>query len=437
MVRESGAGCGPSPPLLNSGPVPADLSRVSERISAPAIGPLARPATGSRPRSGVMDRWDVVLTCAGVGLIAFYVATFAVRNAPLQADFRTYVAAGRAALAGIDPYSAEHLSALAHRETLPFVYPPVTLRAFAPLAALPGGLARALWMALNVAILAGLVASWRLWLGPGVRLLPLALAAVFGWNASALWGLRTGNVALIEAALIWLALVCYARGRRGAFAALIVAAACFKLAPALFLLLLLVPRERERPHFARALTAVAILGALVLGPTLLGPAARWEFFLRHLPDAGALGSSNPGALGFFTVLAGTWGLPAAPATAGLVLWGAFALALAAISVPFVRGAIRDRDPRRVAMAALFLYVLIEPRPMAYGFLLLTPAAFFFAPQPFARRAGQLALAILLSAQGLTQAANHYSPDLVYVYAPFLIALCVWLLVVNRGPAPAR
>src|SRR5207249_3288774 len=132
---------------------------------------------------------------------------FVMRNVAIQGDLRAYLSAARAAASGFDPYRVEHLMAVAGRHVAPFVYPPVTLPPFLLLAKGAAG-ATWLWIGMNVALLVGLVLAWRRWWVPQTSLLALALVAVLGWNASALWELRTGNVALVEAALVWSALGC-------------------------------------------------------------------------------------------------------------------------------------------------------------------------------------------------------------------------------------
>ncbi len=372
-----------------------------------------------------------------MGLIGFYLVLFVVRNAPLQGDLRTYLVAARAALTGHNPYDAARLHALAGREILPFVYPPVALLPFILLVPLPAQAAAVVWIGLKAALLAGLVWAWWRWWTPRGGLLPLALLAVFGWNGSALWDLRAGNVALVEAGLLWAAFGCFAAGRRTAFALLVVAAACFKLAPAAFLLLLLVPAGRTGPSPWRLIGALAALAALVGLPLAVGPAARGEGFLRHLPSADLLGEPNPSGLGLATVVARAFGLaePLAARVAA-VAWAGFAATVLALSVPLLRRAWRARDPRRWVMAAAFLYVLLSPRPMAYGFVLLAPAALVLAPAPFDRPVGRLVVALALAAQGLVRASNHGSDSLLFVYAPFLLTACFWLLVLHADGRPA-
>ena len=431
-------------PAPNGKPMPGRLTAADAAVRSWEPPRLAVARTEkAAPRATWMERARAGLEVAGLALLALYLFTFVARNVSSQGDLRTYLLAARAALAGLDPYRPEQLSALAGRVVVPFVYPPIALLPFLAFASVTRATVAALWIGAKLALLIGLVIAWRRWLSPRDAWLPLALVAVFGWNQAALWDLRTGNVALFECALLWSAFGCFAAGRRTAFAALVVAAACFKLTPAAFLLLLLVPTGEERPRPLRLIGWLALLGALVWAPTLIGPAARWDGFLTHLPAANTLGESNPSMFGLLTVLSEDAGVAEPQATRlAAVLWALYALALIALSVPFLRRAWRGRDARHWVMGAVFLYVLLAPRPMAYGFLLLVPAPLFFAPPPFDRPAGRWLLALALSVQGLTRAANHPGNSVLYHYAPALLALCVWLLVTRdreprSGPAPRR
>jgi len=179
--------------------------------------------------------------------------------------------------------------------------------------------------------------------------------------------------------------------------------------------------------------ALAALGTFVFGPLAIGPAARWEGFLRNLPAALTLGDANPSGLGLALVLAQHL---AGPGRGTSVLahaaWAAYAVALLGISIPFLRRAWRTRDPRLWVTGAAFLYLLLAPRPMAYGFVLLGPAPLFLAPRPFDKRRGRLLLSLALSAQGLTRATGHHSDTLEFLYAPFLLTLCLWLLIARSA-----
>jgi hypothetical protein len=383
-------------------------------------------------RTGRLDR---VVAWIGLVPIALHLFTIARASVHLQWDFRTYLTAAKAALAGIDPYHTANLTRLADRVILPFVYPPIALLPFLPLSSLPLEVAQLIWISLKTVLLIGLVVLWKRQFLPGVSIFPLALVAVFGWGQSAVWDLRTGNVALIEATLVWIAFGAFVRDRRGVFACLIVAAALFKLWPAFLLVLLLVPAGERRGDVRGFLIAGGILAALVWIPTWIGSASAWGSFLANIPPASRLGASSPGALGLATVIAETRG--ASESITSLVahgIWCVYIAVLAAVSYPFLRRLWNQRDPVRWVMSVVFLWVLLAPRPMAYGYAVLTPAPLFFSPRPFAGRLGTLLLAIVLSAQGLMQALHQESPNPLVVHSPFILALCIWLLVVNEKAA---
>ena len=362
---------------------------------------------------------------AGLAFVAAYVLRIALRGARLQWDFRVYYEAARAALAGLDPYRVENLVSVSGRPAnLRFLYPPIALTPFLGFAVLPEPVALALWMACKVLLLAGLVVLWKRVFVPEAGWFATALVAVFAANASALWDLRTGNVALVEAALIWGGLAAFVAGRRGWFAALVVLAATFKLAPAAFLLLLLVPTRGARARPDLLGVALALLLALVLGPLVAGPTAHWRGFLAGLSGGGfPLSGANPSVFAWLVERAGS---VSAFALGG---WLAWLLALGLLSAGALRALWRAGDARAWSIAAVALYLLAHPRPMAYGWVLgggallaLIRAA---VPGAFAR-AG---LVLLACGQGLLWAFQMGWDSPLVSYAPVEFAALLWFLAV--------
>jgi len=378
------------------------------------------------------DFVGVALDVVGVTLIALFLLGFVERNLIHQGDLKTYQLAASAVLKGLDPYVPENLAALAGRRVFPFVYPPVTLPMFVAAASLPAKTFAAWWMWGKIGLLGVLVVAWWKWFSREASLLSMALVATFGWNSSAQWDLAAGNVAILECGLIWAAFACYLAGWRMRFALLIAAAACFKLAPAAFLLLLLVPTSNSTASPKRFLAALSILGVIVFGPTLFGPAAHYHPFWGHVPDATSYGVANPSALGLATLLVQLTGLRGTAAEhVASAVWIAYAAGLITFSLPLLRHAYHCRDARRWIMTAVFLYVLLLPRPMAYGFVVLAPAPLFFSPRPFDGAPGRLVLGLVLATQGIWRLTSNTSGSPLVTYAPFLLTLCVWLLVVNE------
>jgi alpha-1,2-mannosyltransferase len=382
------------------------------------------------------ERVPALARFLGTLAVAAYVARVAWRAARLQWDFKVYLEAAHAAAQGLDPYRVENLVAVSGRPvSLPFLYPPVALLPFLALARLPEPAALALWMGLKVLLLAGLVVLWKRVFVPRASWFLVALVAVFGSNGAALWDLRSGNVALVEAALIWSALAFWVRGRRGAFAALVVLAALFKLAPAAFLLLLLVPAGGQRPRPGLWALALGALGLLAFAPLLVGPASGWRGFLGGLGGDFPVGEANPSALALFVTFLRAPGESGVPRGA-FVLWAAFVVALLIASLGGLRRLWRAQDPCAWAIAAVALDLLVSPRPMAYGFALgggaLAGLILHVAPGALAR----WGLAAIATAQGILWSLQQPWAGTLAVHAPFLVLLALWLLA-RFAPADRR
>ena len=392
--------------------------------------------------NGALERrlpnWlQVMFDVVGIALLALFLAGFVERNVMHQGDLKTYQLAARVALAGSDPYRPEELSALAGHRVFPFVYPPVALLPFLLVDGLAPKTVALAWIWAKIAILGVLVLAWGRWFARETALLAVALVATFGWNSSAQWDLAAGNVAIVECALVWAALGCFLAGRRTLFTLLIVAASCFKLTPAAFMLLLLVPTRRAGASPWRLALGLSALALFVLGPTVWGPASSFQPFWAHVPDATTYGYSNPSALGLAALIAGALGpIRSLVGPVTNAMYGAYALAVLAGSFPLLRRTYMSMDASRWAMTAVFLYVLLMPRPMAYGFVLLTPAPLYFSPRPFHTAPGRWFLALILAAQGLWRLTSNVSGSPLVIYAPFLLSLCIWLLVVNEDSIAA-
>ena len=390
------------------------------------------PRTGSF-RFGL----DVLAALAVLGVLV----RAAVRSAHLQWDFRVYLEAAHAARAGLDPYVLENLHAVSGKPALlPFLYPPAALLPFLALSTLPESAALALWAGFKVALASFLVVLWKRVFLPGAPWSVLALVAVFGANAAALWDVRSGNVGLVEAALVWAGLAGFVRGRPTLFATLVVLAATFKLAPAAFLLLLLVPVDGGRPRpglFALALAAVVAIAFL---PVHVGPAAHWHNVLHVVPGALPAGEANPSVLAF---LAERLRAPGGPALSplALALWAGYAIALLAVSA---RG-LRSLDACGLALASVGLFLLLSPRPMAYGWVIGGGTLVALVRRAVPGEPARAALTVLVVFQGALWAAWNPLSGALAAQLPWVVLLLLWLLArfaqapgrMQEEPLPAR
>jgi hypothetical protein len=395
-------------------------------------GALDSAAMSAAGRAAVLRTVD-----AAGALAVFAVAVyFAVRAAHLQWDLFTYLAAAKAARQGLDPYVLEHLTKAAGRVvSLPFLYPPIALVPFFALSALPLGVAGGLWLGLKLLGLAALAVVWKRLAARDASWLETALVLVFASNASAIADLRAGNLGIVEAVLLWLAFAHFARGRRVAFAALVVLAACFKLLPAAFLLLLLVPAGGDRPRPWLFAAALAVLAALVVVPGLVGPAAAWRGFVANVPQDALGGGPNPSVWAWLDLaLRGV--APDADRRAPLViaLGGLYAVALLGASARWLRASWRAEDPVRWIVTAVALFLLLSPRPMSYGFVLGGGVLLALRPTLLRTPLERLAYAFALSAQGLALALRQPWDGPVLSFLPVIVLLVLWGAALVRAPA---
>jgi hypothetical protein len=277
-------------------------------------------------------------------------------------DLETYVLAARAAQAGLDPSSPASLEVIAGRAVgMQFLYPSVTLPLFFPLAQLPIPAATVVWLAVKLVALLVLFQIWR-GLLPKVPLVILAPAAGLAFNASIVWDLRAGNVTAVQDLLIWLGLAAYVRGQRAIGAGGIVASALFKIVPATFLCLTVLP-TRWRPAWGLLLVSAVCLLLLIYGLPAIG--LGWAPPVTPgLAFAGPWGASNPSALG----LANSFSLRSTglelPQTNNVLLWLTYAGILGLVSLFPLRRAWAARDAALWVFTLTPLFVLFQPRPMA-------------------------------------------------------------------------
>lgn len=205
-------------------------------------------------------------------------------------------------------------------------------------------------------------------------------------------------------------------------AAGILAGAMFKLTPAFFLVLLVLP-IKGRPRSWRILFAsLALLAMCALVLPLLGlPWAPW--FLHTFDLSGAQGIANPSFASLATQLySSSQGMALPPRLLGGLWLGYVALVFVVSSVCLER-AWSEGNPRLWVLTLTPLVVLLHPRPMAYGYLLAIPAALALLPMRTPRGRAILtgALCVQPFLGQVTQFRDPWSSNLA-----FLTLLILWL-----------
>lgn len=352
-----------------------------------------------------------------------------------QWDLETYYFAATAHHAGLNPYSLEALTAVAGKTVaLPFLYPPVTLAFFAPLAWMPLAAALWVWLALKVVLAAGLIWIWKHDFLPGVEAPLLLAGALIGFELSLPWDLRTGNVALLETFLLWTAFASYLRGRLVLAAYLIALASMFKLLP-IALLGILAPAPGSRRERWGPLGAAVVLFVVAVSVPL-GLAAEWRRALLHAPPAARiLDGVNPSVLGLAQWLFASGGMPSAAvpyASVGSYLALATTLLLLSVA-PMRRLQAADARLEQVVLLVL-VWLLVAPRAVIYSYPMAVVPMLYVLRHRIALRAWRFLAVGLWMAPGLIRLLPGPAPPMLGAVS-FPILLAAWILFVRGSPAP--
>jgi hypothetical protein len=347
-------------------------------------------------------------------------------------DFMVYYWAAKANSKGLDPYNLGSLTKVAgSKVSLRFLYPPTILYLLSPLTRLRPPTAIAIYVALKVACAVGLIFVWRACLRTKDSLV-LLLLLIFGFASAAFNDIFSGNVAIIEAFLLWLAFYAYLRGRNVLFAALVVCASIAKLTPLFFLPLALLGAGRRRfVAFGMGVVAGIAMPIVAFGGSL----NRLALYLRLVGGVDERGPTNSAILPLLRdlhehfVKKGDWLAHVSPKA---VHWWIciFIVAVTAWSMRRTMrtsGSSRNIHLERV-IAAVIVYALVLPRFKDYSYCLLLPAVVFVGR----RIKNALPLLVLLTALTTRNTLARYGldelplADLVSRYFNLLIVCVLWL-----------
>jgi hypothetical protein len=323
----------------------------------------------------------IVLTALLALFVVYIIAEIAGNPGQRQWDFRSYYYAAVTHADGGNPYDVTQLNRRSGGRTVPpFIYPPPTLFFFRLFALLSFPAAYQLWLIIKIILAAALIFIWRQYLFSDEPPLLFGVFLLLAFGATFYIDFVTGNVTILEQALLWGGIILLLRGRPLEFCIAIILASAFKLTPILFLLLLPVLGVR---HAKRLLAGSAITAIAILAISYLVEPVAWQEFFRRLTaadEAGRMG--NPSTLSLFRdvtqSIADKWAIS---------LPDAIPLALYAIVVTGVvwftwhtfarlrQSELADRDQ---VLAYLFCiaFALIMPRFKTYSFMLVLPPAYY-------------------------------------------------------------
>lgn len=328
-------------------------------------------------RSPLLSR----LTIAGVALYSLGVVIHLSLNLyEFQWDFKTYYSAANAFLQGLNPYPLETLNEVSGSNIqFRYVYPPLTLWAFAPFVSLPYETSATSFLFLKILATLTLIRLWATCFLDTPHWALFSLFCLFGFNATFYSDFSAGNISVFEQLALWTAFLFFLRERYVAFAALVLLTASFKLAPILFLGLLWCtdyPRKHRLIAASLGVFATSMLLTWLVSPDL------FLSFLDNLSQPGGRGWVNPSSFVFISRAVERIGEMTGfqlPPIVSVLTFAVIISALMFIAIATVRNGISLDDPQRAKTVLYFLivtYALLLPRFKDYSFILLIVPAYF-------------------------------------------------------------
>lgn len=355
-------------------------------------------------------------------------------------DFRVYYRAAQLFVHGQDPYADEFQVTMGYSVGhLPFVYPPLTLFLFAPFTLLPESAAALVWLGLKLLALGYLLRLWKKRYFDFPIDWRFKLFLLLAFNTTIYTDLATGNFAVFEALILYLAADKLLRGKDGWAVGLIVAIAAIKMTPLVFLALVL---GFGGPQRVRTVLAGGLAFALYLAANMLAFGKYTTEFLQVAATRDEIRENNPTLYTYAKDLgirfAHISALPVYLVLAGAVLW---------ITVK----TLRQHRPSPI-MGLLFAWLalaMILPRFMIYSFIQLLPMGWIALKQVqgLARWALAAALGVLIPGNYLwvpKPVIRGYLQNLLgmqpscWGYAALYATLAVWGVFAMRViPADAK
>ena len=349
-------------------------------------------------------------------------------------DFRTHREAGRILASGSNPYDADILSPQA-RTTFLYTYPPVTLF-FYRLFAIPDyRTAFHIFLIGKFILLIGLVYLWQKQFLKESGDTLFYVFCLLAFNSAVFLDMIAGNINLVQQAMLWLGFSFYIKGKYTLFCLFILIAASFKMTPIFFLILMLLPDDKNKYKYFFGAGAVFLV--YLLGQFLIVPDLFTGFIKNALIVVGEKGEVVPSTNKLITgVLEGVAQMigSSPPQALASALFLAVAAGVVFISYKAcMRLKLTNMDTRSIleVFMVCLVYALIHPRFKDYGYiLLLVPSYYIIKNTVYTKIAPFLFILFIMSNRlMLPIAASIY--DIIWTYYPLIVAYCVWGLYLNH------
>jgi len=343
-------------------------------------------------------------------------------------DFRSHLGSGKILASGLNPYDADAHSPKM-RTTFLYTYPPVTLFLYRLLAIPEYKTAYHIFLIAKSILLIGLVYFWKREFLKQDGNIMFYLFCLLAFNSAVFLDMIAGNINLVQQALLWLGFSFYIKGRYKLFCLFTLIAASFKMIPIFFLILMLLPEDKNKYKYLFGAGAVFL--SYLLTQYLIVPELFTGFIKNALEVVGEPGgvvpSTNKLIAGILEIVSKITGI-----TAPSAFQSALFIIVAAVIVFYSYKAIMRLKLAQVpnrAMLEVFLmclvYALIHPRFKDYGYiLLLVPSFYAIKNIHFSKIAPFLFLLFIMSNRMMLPIVSSIY-DVVWGFFPLMVAYCVW------------
>jgi hypothetical protein len=343
-------------------------------------------------------------------------------------DFRTHREAGKILAAGSNPYDADTLFPKARTRFL-YTYPPVTLL-FYRLFALPDyKTAFHIFLIGKFILLIGLVYFWKkefLKEDAGTLFYVFCLLA---FNSTVFLDMIAGNINLVQQAMLWLGFSFYIRGKYKLFCLFTLIAASFKMTPIFFLILMLLPADKNK--YQCFFGSGAIFLAYLLIQYLIAPDLFTGFIKNALEVVGEPGgvvpSTNKLIAGICEIISKFSGmtLPHAFQSAIFILIAAAVVFFSYQACMRLKHAQTDNRAMLEVFVVCLVYALIHPRFKDYGYILLIVPSYFIIKNIHYTKIAPFVFILFIMSNRMMLPIVSSIYDVVWAYFPLMVAYCVW------------
>src|SRR5512138_2678310 len=344
-----------------------------------------------------------------------------------QWDLRVFHAAPAALENGENPYD-NTAPGVNIPSTLSYLYPPIVLYVFKPLADLSYSAAHLAWFAIKILALVSLLVLWHRHFERLGGSWPIVLFFLFAFKSTLLRDITAGNIAILEQLGLWTGFYLILKRRPYMAGAILALTAQVKLMPVVFLGLLLIcgPTRGWKPF----LTSLAIFAGLFSLNYVFMPEMSNHYlqsFASNNPNLDERGEINPCSLAMLRDVAAVisdFGIPMSPSLVNALYFlyaGVFGCAILFVLFKY-EDQLRSVDSKLLMYVACVLFALIMPRVKDYTYIILLIPALFVL-----RRIDVRPLVPVLGILVFLPPTDSYVPGLGNAFISWLQSYMPWII----------